>query len=118
MTLTATPDAGSVFGGWSGGGCAGTGTCVMDMSANKAVTAVFIAATYTIRAQSGTGGSISPAGAVPVKGGSDLTFTITANPRYRIADVTVDGVAAGAVSTYTFRNVTANQRITATFKRR
>jgi hypothetical protein len=38
--LTATPDAGSIFGGWSGGGCTGTGQCVMNMNANKTVTAL------------------------------------------------------------------------------
>jgi Divergent InlB B-repeat domain/Fibronectin type III domain len=41
VMLTATPDAGSVFSGWSGGGCAGTGQCVMNMNANRTVTAVF-----------------------------------------------------------------------------
>src|SRR5690349_10847543 len=29
VTLTATPDADSVFSGWSGGGCTGTGTCTV-----------------------------------------------------------------------------------------
>ena len=38
VTLTATPDAGSVFIGWSGGGCSGTGICVVSiMSANTVV---------------------------------------------------------------------------------
>ena len=39
--LTATPAAGSTFAGWSGGGCSGTGTCTVTMSANHAVTATF-----------------------------------------------------------------------------
>jgi hypothetical protein len=118
VMLTATPEAGSIFGGWSRGGCAGTGQCVMNMNANRTVTALFNAATYTIKAQSGAGGRISPAGAVLVKRGSDRTFTIIPNPRYRIANVTVDGASAGAVSTYTFRNVTANHWIAATFRKR
>jgi hypothetical protein len=118
VTLTATPDAGSTFGGWSGGGCAGTGQCVMNMNANSTVTALFNAATYTITAKSGAGGSISPAGAVPVRRGSDQTFAIIPNLEYRIANVTVDGVKTGAVSTYTFRNVTADHWIAATFRRR
>lgn len=41
VTLTATPDVGSVFSGWSGGGCTGTGTCTVIMSANSTVTATF-----------------------------------------------------------------------------
>ena len=32
VTLTATVAAGSVFIGWSGGGCSGTGTCVLTIS--------------------------------------------------------------------------------------
>lgn len=41
VTLTATPVSGSTFTGWSGGGCAGTGSCVVTMDSNKAVTATF-----------------------------------------------------------------------------
>lgn len=41
ITLTATPDANSTFTGWSGGGCSGTGTCQLTLSANTTVTATF-----------------------------------------------------------------------------
>jgi hypothetical protein len=41
VTLTAAPAAGSTFGGWSGGGCSGTGTCVVTTNAPIAVTATF-----------------------------------------------------------------------------
>jgi outer membrane protein assembly factor BamB len=42
VTLTATPGAGSGFGGWSGGGCAGIATaCTVTVSANTTVTATF-----------------------------------------------------------------------------
>ncbi len=40
VTLTATPATGSTFTGWSGA-CSGTGSCVVTMDANKAVTATF-----------------------------------------------------------------------------
>jgi PKD repeat protein len=40
VTLTATPDAGSVFAGWSGD-CSGTATCQLTMSQARAVTATF-----------------------------------------------------------------------------
>ena len=43
VTLTATPAPGSTFGGWSQGGCSGTGTCVVIMNADIAVTAAFSA---------------------------------------------------------------------------
>ncbi len=41
VTLTATPAAGSVFGGWSGGVCSGTGICMLTINANTSVTATF-----------------------------------------------------------------------------
>ncbi len=44
VTLTATPDRPSSFAGWSGGGCSGTGSCVVTMNAATTVTALF---TYT-----------------------------------------------------------------------
>ncbi len=41
VTLTATPDTGALFVGWSGGGCSGTGTCTVTMSSAQTVTATF-----------------------------------------------------------------------------
>ncbi len=41
VTLTAGPTAGSVFSGWSGSGCSGTGVCTIAMSAARSVTAAF-----------------------------------------------------------------------------
>jgi Divergent InlB B-repeat domain len=43
VTLTATPVANTIFAGWSGGGCGGVGTCVVNMIAANAVTATFTA---------------------------------------------------------------------------
>jgi len=72
---------------------------------------------YTITASAGAGGSINPSGSVSVPLGGNKVFTMTANAGYAIADVVVDGVSQGAVSTYTFSNVTANHTITASFQR-
>jgi hypothetical protein len=41
VTLSAVAGGGSTFGGWSGSGCSGTGTCQVDMTAARAVTATF-----------------------------------------------------------------------------
>ena len=41
VTLTATTAAGSTFTGWSGGGCSGTGTCIVTMASDTSVTANF-----------------------------------------------------------------------------
>ncbi len=72
-------------------------------------------ATYTITASAGTGGTISPSGAVTVNKGANRSFTITPNTGYSISGVTVDGASVGAVSSYTFNNVTANHTISASF---
>ncbi len=41
VTLTAVPDTGSAFTGWSGG-CSGTGNCILTMTAARNVTASFV----------------------------------------------------------------------------
>ena len=41
VTLTASPAAGETFGGWSGGECSGTGSCVVTMNGHRDVTAAF-----------------------------------------------------------------------------
>ena len=48
VTLTAAPTTGGYhrFAGWSGGGCTGTGTCVVSMTAARSVTANFEKATF------------------------------------------------------------------------
>ncbi|MES2921276.1 MAG: hypothetical protein V4819_07010 [Verrucomicrobiota bacterium] len=71
--------------------------------------------TQTITASAGLEGSISPAGAVDVSGGTNQSYTITANSGYHIADVLVDGVSVGAVADYTFTNVVADHTIAASF---
>ena len=72
--------------------------------------------TYTITASAGTGGTISPAGTVTVSRNASRSFTITPSTGYSIDRVIVDGSSVGAVSTYTFSNVTANHTISASFK--
>ena len=114
VTLTATADASSVFSGWSGG-CGTSPTCTVTMNSNTTKTAGFNLKTYTITATAGATGSISPIGTTTVNYGANQTFTITPATDYRVAAVTVDGSSVGAVTSYTFSNVTANHTISATF---
>lgn len=70
---------------------------------------------YRITALAGAGGSISPSGSVSVIKGTSKTFTITPDDGYTVSDVLVDGTSVGAVSSYTFSDVTAAHTISAVF---
>ena len=90
----------------------------MNVTADHTIAATFAAdppATFTITASAGAGGSITPSGARSVNSGTDASFAMTPESGYHVADVLVDGVSVGAVSTYTFTNVTANHTIAASF---
>jgi hypothetical protein len=41
VTLTAIPEKETTFAGWSGGGCSGTGPCVVSLTSDTTVTALF-----------------------------------------------------------------------------
>ena len=69
-----------------------------------------------ITATAGEGGAITPAGRTYVKEGESQTYTITAMVGYEISDVLVDGTSIGAVTSYTFENVTGSHTIEARFK--
>jgi uncharacterized repeat protein (TIGR02543 family) len=86
-----------------------------NVTADHSIDASFSLITYAITATAGANGTISPAGAVVVNQGGNQTFIITPDPNYHVADVLVDGVSVGAVTTYTFTNVTAPHTIDATF---
>jgi streptogramin lyase len=68
-----------------------------------------------ISAIAGSGGSISPSGSVKVTKGSDQRFTISPDSGYQAADVLIDGVSHGVITTYTFSDVKNDHTITATF---
>jgi len=87
------------------------------VTANHTISASFKAAstTYSITASAGSGGSISPSGAVSVTGGGSQAFTITPSAGYVVSTVTVDGASVGAVSSYAFNNVSAAHSISASF---
>lgn len=121
VTLTATPDSGSTFVGWSGD-CSGTGSCTLAMHAPRQVTAQFNAGppqTLTV-GKSGSGFgfvSSSPAGiscgiqcSASFSGGS--TVTLQAAPLEGSSFTGWSGDCSGAgVCTVTMsaaRNVTAS----------
>lgn len=65
-------------------------------------------------ATNGASGTITPWNPT-VEPGSNQAFTIAANTHYSIADVQVDSVSQGLISSYTFTNVTASHTLAAWF---
>ena len=58
---------------------------------------------------------ISPLGATTVSNHGTQSYTITPASGYHVKDVVVDGVSKGALTSYTFTNVTTNHTINAYF---
>ncbi|MCE5213379.1 MAG: DUF11 domain-containing protein [Methanobacterium sp.] len=86
-----------------------------DVIANHTISASFSHITYTITATAGNGGNIYPSGSVIVNELDDQTFNFTGNSGFMVFFVLVDGVDQGAISSYTFNDVTTNHTITAEF---
>jgi len=85
---------------------------------------------YAITATAGSGGTISALSnskvstatnssstvtSVTVTSGASQSFSITPSTGYTLQNVTVDGTSVGAVTSYSFSNVTASHSISATF---
>lgn len=120
VALTAYPNSGSTFVGWTGVDSSDGNVASVTMNSARTVTAKFSGSSpsqtaYTITASVGSGGSISPSGSVSVSAGNSQTFSITASSGYQIQDVEVDGTSKGAISSYTFTNVNSNHAISVTF---
>ena len=86
-----------------------------SVSANHTISASFAINVYTITATTGANGGIAPPGVTNVNYGGSQGYTITPNAGYHVADVLVDGVSVGAVTSYNFTNVVSNRTISASF---
>jgi hypothetical protein len=126
VTLTATAGSDSTFGGWSGGGCSGTGTCVVTMEAAVSVTAAFALqqAVLTV-AVAGNGDGIvtsSPTGISCPTSCSATTdvgtvVTLTATPADSSAFSGWVGACPGSSSRTCQVTVTSGTSVTAVFTR-
>ena len=86
-----------------------------NVQTNHTIAASFVALTYSITASAGAGGAITPNGNVTVACGASRSYAISANPSFQVADVRVDSVSVGPLTSYTFTNVTRAHTIQATF---
>jgi Divergent InlB B-repeat domain/NHL repeat len=128
VTLTALPSAGSTFTGWSGGGCTGTGTCVVTMSSDQSVTATFTASatppqqTLTVSlAGTGSGAVHSSPTGISCPGTCSGGFaqgtvvTLTATPASGSTFTGWSGAGCSGTGACTV-TMGANQGVTASFK--
>jgi hypothetical protein len=118
VTLSATPAQGYVFANWTGDVSSSNNPHQFAMGKPMSVKANFKVSAgknYAITAGTGNGGTIEPSGQVWVAEHSSQSFTITPDAGFRISTVQVDGVSVGAPASYTFKDVTANHTIYATF---
>ena len=122
VTLTATPDASSVFTGWTGCTANGPNTCTLALNADQTVTATFASSTPTLTiTKQGLGSGIvssSPAGiscgnscqaTFPI--GSNVTLTATPDPGSVFTGFSGDCVATQSCQIA----MNQNHSITATF---
>ncbi len=116
VTLTVIPAAGKTFSGWSGGLSGNANPAVITMNTNKTVTAAFTTQDYIVTADARNGGSIQPQGDIPVGYGGSQTFTFAAETGYQISQVLIDDISLGALTSYTFSNISADHTILVTFK--
>ena len=101
VTLRAAAEPGSVFAGWSGGGCSGAGDCVTVMSEARAVTAQFDLVSPAELRVSVTGNGVvrSDPGGISVPGawiaryglGSSVRLIATPSPGWRLAGWAING---------------------------
>ncbi|WP_207681127.1 putative Ig domain-containing protein [Desulfonema magnum] len=92
-----------------------------NVSENASVTVTFKEKhriRYTITANAGPHGAITPSGKISVYEGDDQAFEITPNDGYEVDTVLVDGkcVRLADDSTFNFINITRNPWISVTFK--
>ena len=101
--------------GNEGPSMAGEASAAILTSRGWTVTLNVATQTFTITASAGANGTVSPLGAQTVNSGSNQTFNFAPANGYNIQEVLVDGVSQGAISSYTFLNITANHTVSVSF---
>ena len=119
VMLTATPNSGYIFSGWSGA-CSGTGACAVTMNSSQSVTATFTRVPTTLSVVKVGNGSITstPAG---INCGSTCSFaypqgssvSLTASPDIGYSFSGWSGACSGSGACTVTTN--SSQSVTATF---
>jgi Beta-propeller repeat/Divergent InlB B-repeat domain len=121
VTLTAKADPNSVFNGWSGDNCSGTGTCIVTLNSNQFVSAKFTqTAANVVVTLVGSGTVTSSPGGINCPGTCTAAFslgtkvTLTQTPASKITFTGWSGSCSGTGTCAT--TVNANEAVTATFQ--
>ena len=110
VTIVASPADGYQFSKWTGD-CSGSGTCVVTMDTDKAVTAEFIQVfSLTAEANPLGGGVISPGGNTIHASGTEVTVIANPTDGYQFSEWGDDCVGSGVcmVTMDADKSVTAN----------
>ena len=116
-TVHASANNGFVFTNWTENGSqvSTNANYTFTVNGNRNLVANFSQNTYTIQASAGANGIITPSGTINVAQGANQSFSMIPNTGYEVQNVYIDGNSVGALTSYTFTNVTANHQIHVTF---
>ena len=116
-TVSASANSSFTFTNWTENGTqvSTNANYSFTVTGNRNLIANFAQNTHTIQASAGANGIITPSGTVTVTHGSNQSFAMIPDPDYVIQEVYIDGNPVGAMTSYTFTNVTADHYIHVTF---
>ena len=116
-TVTASANNGYAFTNWTENGSqvSTNASYSFTVTGNRNLVANFAQNTHTIHASAGANGIITPSGTITVAHGANQSFSMIPDSDYEIQEVYIDGNPIGAMTSYTFTNVTADHYIHVTF---
>ncbi len=116
-TVHATANSGYTFTNWTENGTqvSTNANYSFTVTSNRNLVANFAQNTHTIQASAGANGIITPSGTVAVAHGSNQSFSMIPDTDYVVQEVYIDGSPVGAMTSYTFTNVTSDHYIHVTF---
>ena len=118
-TVSASANSSYTFTNWTENGTqvSANANYSFTVTGNRNLMANFAQNTHTIQASAGANGIITPSGTVTVTHGANQSFAMIPNSDYEVQEVYIDGNPVGAMTSYTFTNVTADHYIHVTFMR-
>ena len=85
-------------------------------SGSSSIVTPHVTTFYTITAEAGSNGSVTPSGETSVAQGASQSYSIAPDSGFAVASLEVDGATVARSTIHTFTNVRANHTIRATFR--